>query len=485
MNVLLAHSNSLRMDPKQQRKMQPYPPLGTLYAASSLRDQHITVSLYDPTFAQVPDEFDAVLREVSPDVFIVCEDVFNFISKMCLSEMRASAIGMLQAARAAGCITIAAGPDMSAHPEVYLDHGADYVVTGEPDVTLSELCRLLTQSDSKAAGLLAGVAVLASDGTVLRNPDRPCELEISRFPLPAWDLVDMQRYRDVWRSTHGKFTLIMASSRGCPYACRWCAKPIWGSHYAQRTPEDTVEEMRLLKSVYAPDHLWFADDIFGFTTDWLARFDSLVHEHCAVIPFTIQTRVDLLSDKAIDHLASAGCKEVWVGAESGSQVILDAMNKGIRLEDIGPVVRRLQNAGLRACLFVQFGYPGETLREIRETIAMIRQVRPDDIGISVCYPLPGAELYEITSRHLGHKTKWTHSDDLAMLFRGAYDTQFYRKLHEVVHLEMNLVQTYSRECTGAFDPLFKEITSLNDAWFELGRLERLSLPPETSDFNDD
>ncbi len=485
MNILVAHSNSLRMDPKQLRKMQPYPPLGTLYAAAALRKEGWNVSLFDATFTSSHDDFRKILSAVTPDVFVICEDVFNFISKMCLSEMRLEALGMLADARDRGCKTIAAGPDMSAHPDTYLRNGADYVVRGEPDRTLVELCRSLEHTDTSAIRSLPGIAFLAADGSIQCASDREPESDLSLLAPPAWDLIDIDRYRAAWTSVHGRFSLIVAASRGCPFHCRWCAKPIWGRHHAVRAPEDVVDEMSVLKSRYAPDHLWFADDNFGYPIDWLERFTGHVNRRSVKIPFTIQTRVDLLSEPAIRCLASAGCREVWIGAESGNQGILDAMNKGIRVEAVAPAVENLRTAGIRSGLFIQFGYPGETLDEIRDTIRMIRLARPDDIGISVCYPLPGAELYPSARKHLGHKTNWRHSDDLDMLFQGAYDTPFYRKLHEVLHLEMDLI----RESAGVFpaisdhrrDTLFK----LTDAWFELGRLERISRTSQTTDFDDD
>src|SRR5439155_6766395 len=131
-----------------------------------------------------------------------------------------------------------------------------------------------------------------------------------------------------------------------------------------------------------------------------------------------------------------GCREVWMGAESGSQRILDAMEKGIRVEDIYRARQNLERHGIRACYFLQFGYPGERWEEIQETVRLVRETRPDDIGVSVSYPLPGTKFYRLVAEQMGSKTNWADSGELAMMFRGAYPSDFYRALAEALHLEV-------------------------------------------------
>jgi radical SAM superfamily enzyme YgiQ (UPF0313 family) len=227
----------------------------------------------------------------------------------------------------------------------------------------------------------------------------------------------------------------MVTTRGCPYRCNWCAKPIYGRRYNSRSPENVVAELKWLKDNFKPDHIWFADDIFGLKPGWIERFSELALQQDAVVPFKCLQRVDLITEEVARALKEAGCQTVWVGAESGSQKILDAMDKDTRLEDIYTATERLHRVGIQICFFLQFGYPGEGWEEIRETLKMVRECRPDDIGISVSYPLPGTKFYENVKIQLGEKTNWLHSDDLDMLYQGPFIADFYRVLHHRVHHE--------------------------------------------------
>ena len=257
-----------------------------------------------------------------------------------------------------------------------------------------------------------------------------------RLPFPAWDLVDVEKYRAIWLKRHGYFSMNMVTTRGCPFHCNWCAKPIWGQRYHSRSPENVAAEMKWLKETYHPDHIWFADDILGLKPGWLPRFADAVHAQGSRIPFKCLSRADLLTRAGeVDALARAGAQTVWMGAESGSQKILDAMDKGTRVEQIHEAARRLKAAGIRVGFFLQFGYPGETREDIEKTIQLVRDCDPDDIGISVSYPMPGTKFYDAVREQLGEKQNWQDSQDLAMLYQGPFSTEFYRKLHSVIHKE--------------------------------------------------
>jgi anaerobic magnesium-protoporphyrin IX monomethyl ester cyclase len=246
-------------------------------------------------------------------------------------------------------------------------------------------------------------------------------------------LVDVERYRSIWRGAHGYFSLNMAASRGCSFRCNWCAKPIWGNQYLQRHASDTAEEMLELKRRYAPDHIWFADDIFGFRADWVTAFAAALEAGGGGLPFTIQLRADLVSERMAQALRVAGCKEVWIGAESGSQKILDAMNKGTRVTEIAAARRRLGAEGIRVGFFLQLGYLGEELEDILATRDLVVRERPDDVGISVSYPLPGTKFYDLVRSQLGDKRHWQDSDDLDMMFFGTYRSEFYRLVRDLLH----------------------------------------------------
>lgn len=473
-DVLLTHGFFLKNDPKQIEKMKPYPPLATLYAASYLRSRGYTVALFDAMFATDENDLREVLKELRPRFVAIYEDKFNFLNKMCLSHAREAACRMAEAARDSGAVVIAAGSDVSDHTEVYLSRGVEFAVVGEADHTLVELLETLDGHRPRQVRDVAGLALMDDHGVALRTPPRGAERHPDVFPLPAWDLIDTERYRDAWRQAHGYFSLNLVTTRGCPFHCNWCAKPIWGQRYAMRSPANVAEEMALVKRAIRPDHVWFADDIFGLQPRWVAEFAHEIEIRDAAIPFMIQSRVDLMTEKAVGGLRRAGCAEVWLGVESGSQKVLDAMDKGTRVEAIPIARERLRQAGIRACFFLQFGYPGETWGDIQATIQLVRETLPDDIGISVSYPLPGTKFHNMVSTEFAAKDHWESSDDLDMMFHGTYSTAFYRHLHRTLHDDLKLRQREAVDLEsphGTESSIKPEKERVAARWRELERLE--------------
>jgi anaerobic magnesium-protoporphyrin IX monomethyl ester cyclase len=283
--------------------------------------------------------------------------------------------------------------------------------------------------------LVAGLAdVVAAVDAEAARPRAAGPLPILDAPEhPARDLVDIERYRSVWLDAHGYFSLNMAASRGCSFRCNWCAKPIWGNRYLQRRAADVAAEMLQLKREYAPDHVWFADDIFGFRVDWVDDFAAELRAGGGGVPFTIQVRPDLVSPRMARALRDAGCREAWLGAESGSQRILDAMRKGTRVPEISAARGLLGAEGIRVGFFLQLGYLGEQLDDILATRDLVERARPDDVGVSVSYPLPGTEFYELVKHQIGAKKNWRDSNDLEMMFSGTYRTDFYRLVRDLLH----------------------------------------------------
>ncbi len=229
----------------------------------------------------------------------------------------------------------------------------------------------------------------------------------------------------------------------------------------------------------------FADDIFGLKPGWIEQFAGLVNAQGAPLPFKCLLRADLLTDATVDALQRAGCRTVWMGAESGSQKILDAMEKGTRVEQIYAAAARLHHAGIAVGFFLQFGYRGEARSDIEQTLQMVRDCAPDDIGISVSYPLPGTKFYERVKAELGEKKNWVDSDDLAMMYRGAFSSAFYRKLHAVVHKEFRARKAWRALRLGghranAFGKLALNLATLPIARGQLELLARASREPAHS-----
>jgi anaerobic magnesium-protoporphyrin IX monomethyl ester cyclase len=298
------------------------------------------------------------------------------------------------------------------------------------------LCRSILRGEEPPE--IDGLVRLDAFGSLNRSPRRLAENpRWTELPFPARELIDLEPYRKAWIKAHGSFSTNMVSSRGCPYHCNWCAKPISGNKFHLRSAAQVAEEMRQLKTRFGAEHIWFGDDIFALDHAWVAQFASEVIRRDARIPFKIQTRANLMSEHVVQHLASAGCSEVWMGVESGSQDVLDAMDKGLNLGSVREARGRLRQAGIRACFFLQFGYPGERWAELQETIEFVRETRPDDVGISFSYPLPGTVFYQRVIEQLGDKRNWTDSDDLCIMYTGAYKTDFYRAVRDALHAEVD------------------------------------------------
>jgi anaerobic magnesium-protoporphyrin IX monomethyl ester cyclase len=465
-DVLLTHSYHLPYDRKQAQKMEPYPPLGTLYAAGYLRANGISVALFDSMLEPPEDGLQRALRLHKPKIVAIYEDDFNFLTKMCLTRMRELAWQMISIAHQHNAQVIVHGSDATDHAREFLEHGAECVLQGEAEYSLLDAVKALLSGQSVAN--IPGVNCLGRGGSLgsLQRIPRTISRGTSALPLPARDLIDMSTYRKTWKDAHGTFSLNLVASRGCPFRCNWCAKPIFGDSYQARPAEDVASEMRLLKEVYGAERLWFADDIFGLNRHWLEEFAQAVEAYGCAVPFKIQARADLLTRDSASALKRAGCAEVWMGVESGSQKILDAMDKGLFVEEVISAREHLKSEGIRACYFLQLGYPGESWEDIQKTIALVRRTRPDDIGVSFAYPLPNTRFYTRVREQLGAKQNWADSEDLCVMFKGTYTDRFYRAIRDALHAEVT-----SWRCE---TPTTAETNVLREYWRAVESLEVVS-----------
>jgi anaerobic magnesium-protoporphyrin IX monomethyl ester cyclase len=439
-DILFAHSYFLKFDSKEYATMMPYAPLGTLYAAAAVRVKGYSVALFDCMLAEREEDIITHIEKNQPKVVVIYDDDFNYLTKMCLTRMREAAFTMSRLAKEHGCTVVVHGSDPADNINEYINHGADYVVIGEGEVTLCELLDQLFRSSSKKFENIHGLAY-RNNGSVLKNPKRSVFTDLDLLPHPAWDLIDVENYRHLWNKRHGYFSMNMVTTRGCPFHCNWCAKPIYGQVYHSRSPEHVVEEMLWMKSTFHPDHVWFCDDIFGLKPGWVPKLADAVVKQQATIPFKCLSRADLLlDDNTVSHLARAGCQTVWIGAESGSQKILDAMEKGTTVEQIYASTKLMREHGINVGFFLQYGYSGERQSDIDLTLKMLKECKPDEIGISVSYPLPGTKFYERVKQELGEKKNWIDSKDLDMMYSGTYSTEFYRTLHTVTHKKFRIWQ---------------------------------------------
>jgi anaerobic magnesium-protoporphyrin IX monomethyl ester cyclase len=480
--ILLSHSYFLRFDPKQWAAGQPYAPLGTLYAAACLREAGHEVAVFDTMFSKDPEEVISRLDEMKPDFFVLYDDGFNYLTKMCLTNMREAAFRMARLAAERGCVVLVSSSDSTDRYREYLDQEAHIVMLGEAEETLLELVSRISAEDAIFPSI-RGIA-FKKGGEYIRTERRPVMRDLDALPMPAWDLIDLNPYRETWINRMGYFSLNMATTRGCPFKCNWCAKPIYGNRYHARSPQHVVRELKWLKSRYAFDHIWFCDDIFGLRPGWVNEFAGLVEKEDLHFKFKIQARADLLlADDNVLALARAGCDNIWMGAESGSQKILDAMDKGITLQQIADATRLIRKYGMKPSFFIQFGYLGETREDIEMTIRMINELLPYEIGISVSYPLPGTVFYEKVKAGMNQKTNWTDSNEMALMFHNTYPPAFYKQLHRFVHKSYrkhiafdNLKKLLTHPARSRFTEIKKALSGLYyipSAFFEKRKLDHL------------
>ena len=430
--VLITHSYFYKFDAKQWNSKRYYPPLGTLYAASVLRNAGAEIIFHDNCLSSSTSEVQELIEKHQPDVLLIYDDGFNYLTKMCLTNMREAAFEMIKMGKSVNSKVMVCSSDSTDHFEDYLKNGADFIILGEGEETLKVLYQNFLNGDFDP-GKIEGIA-FQRNNTIIKNKTRPVLNKLDSLPFPAWDLVDMKSYKDIWLKYHGCFSINLATTRGCPYDCNWCAKPIYGRKYNNRSPENVVSEMEFLIKEYGVSHFWICDDIFGLTKGWIAGFRKLVLQKKLKFSYTVQSRADLvIKENVAKDMAASGADIVWLGAESGSQKILDAMNKGQTVEEIKLARNTLRKHGIKTAFFIQFGYLGEELDDIRKTIKMILDLMPDDIGISISYPLPGTTFHQQVSSELNQKANWSDSNDLALMYKGNFSPEYYRSLHPYVH----------------------------------------------------
>lgn len=439
-DILFSHSYYYPLDAKQWKNKTPFPPLGTIYAAALMRKNGYTTDLFDTNLRDNPYDIEKEILEKKPRFLVLYDDGFNYLTKMCLTTMREAAFEMIRIGKSQNCIVIVNSSDATDHYEKYLFNGADYIIQGEGEIALSELIEKINKNEPTKT---LNSIVYTENGEVKINSKKEVLKQLDELPLPAWDLVDISSYRKIWQQGGNEFTLNIATTRGCPYKCNWCAKPIYGNRYNSHSPQYIVEHIKYLQKEYQVKKFWMCDDIFGLKPGWVQEFNHELRKQVVSLNYYIQSRVDLLlQEDTIDALAESGLQEVWVGAESGSQSILDAMDKGTSVEQIYKATEILKQKDIKVAFFIQFGYLGETKEDIDKTIQMIKKLLPDDLGISVSYPLPGTKFYEKVKDDLKLKANWTDSHDLAMMFRGTFNSKYYRNLYKYTHKEYRKSQGF-------------------------------------------
>ena len=431
--ILFANAFFLKKDTKQfKEKFKPYPPLGTLYAASQINKENFNIDFFDATFSTGVDNFIDYCENSSPDILVICEDSFNYLTKMCLLHVREATFEILEYFKTKDITIIVNSSDASDEPEHYLNSGADFIIVGEVEHTLNKLVHHLV---NKVEDIPNGIMYKIKD-EIISMPKSSNITDLDSIKKPLWNLINFDDYEKEWRLRHDIFSINMVTSRGCPYGCTWCAKPIWGRNYYYNSPQYIVEQIKELSQLCNFEHIWFADDIFGLKEKWIEEFAEKLLDSSISISYTIQSRADLMSQKSVESLKKSGCKYVWLGVESGNQNIIDSMNKEMTLEQVYNARKLLKESKISCGFFMQLGYLNEDIKEIDDTRNLIIELLPDEIGISVSYPLPNTVFFDIVKDQLGEKRNWQESNELATVFKATFKSEFYKKIKEHLYSEL-------------------------------------------------
>jgi anaerobic magnesium-protoporphyrin IX monomethyl ester cyclase len=426
-DLLLTHGYFLAEDPRELRIMKPYAPLGLLYLTSHLRACGIDVEVFDSTFSRRED-LSRVLERETPAVVGIYANLMT----------RSSVLRILGEAKNVGSRTVVGGPEPGSYEGEYLRAGADVVVVGEGELTLEELVPVLVGGRMDRLGEVPGIAFRDADRCVRRTAPRRQIPDIDAQPWPSRESVPIERYLETWRRHHGAGSVSVITARGCPYDCRWCSHAVFGKTHRRRRPGSVVDEIEWILARYGPDMLWFADDVFTIHHGWLGEFADEMDRRSIRIPFECISRADRISEAVADHLARLGCFRIWIGSESGSQRLLDAMERGVTVEQVQRAVETCRARGIQTGMFLMWGYEGEDLADIEATVQHVRKSRPDTFLTTIAYPIAGTPYFGEVADRLVRTRAWGAGSDRDLLIRGRHSRGFYSNADRLLRAEVDI-----------------------------------------------
>jgi anaerobic magnesium-protoporphyrin IX monomethyl ester cyclase len=431
MRLLLTHGYFLADDAKERQIVKPYPPLGILYLSSYLKACGFAVDVYDATFGSREELFGILDREAAGVIGIYG----NLMT-------RPNVLAIAERAHAAGWLVLLGGPEPSNYAEEFLSSGADLIVAGEGEHAMEKLAQCDFRRDAWAS--IPGLIFRAEDGTTIRTG--PAELihDLDASPWPDREQVDIDRYLDAWRTRHGMGSVSIITARGCPYKCNWCSHSVYGHSHRRRSPVKVVDEIEWILDRYHPEMIWIADDVFTIHHGWLQQYAAEMKRRGIRIPFECITRADRVNPSVAATLAELGCMRVWIGSESGSQRILDAMQRGVTAEQVRAAVALSRGNGIEVGMFLMWGYEGEELCDIEATIDHLKSCRPDVFFTTVSYPIKGTPYFDRVSSKIVRIKGWKETSDREVAIRGRHSRRFYQYADELLRAEMEREPDSSR-----------------------------------------
>ena len=415
-DILLTHGYFLADDEKEQQIMKPYPPLGLLYLSAYLRRAGFGVDIYDSTWGSQAELHALLAREPGGVMGIYT----NLIT-------RSVVLGIVAQAKRHGWTVILGGPESANYVAQYLAHGADVVVVGEGEETLAELLPALARRGPHRLHGIAGTAFRDEQGEVVHNAERAQIADLDSLPWPDRERIDLPRYVDTWRTHHGRGSVNLITARGCPYKCKWCSHAVFGYSYRRRDPLDCAAELQHIAEVYQPDQVWYSDDVFTINHRWLYAYSAELDRRGLRLPFETISRADrMMKEEVLETLARMGCYRIWIGAESGSQRILDAMQRGVTVDQVEWATKAAQRHGIEVGMFLMWGYDGEELDDIEATVEQLKRWNPDVFLTTVAYPIKNTPFYNQVADKAVLTREWSSATDRDIAISGRHSRGYYR-----------------------------------------------------------
>ncbi|MBP9120645.1 MAG: B12-binding domain-containing radical SAM protein [Ignavibacterium sp.] len=446
MKILLTHGYFLNDDPKEKIIMKPYAPLGILYVSAYLERKGFSNEVFDTTFSNMQKMRDYLL-EFKPDVIAI---YVNLMTKLNVLEIIKFIKLNLHHTK-----IVLGGPEIRYNANDFLNFGADYLVIGEGEETSLELMIALNEKRIDDIKNIPGLGFKNQNNEIVFTTEREKLKEVDSLPFPGRDKINLQLYLNAWKERHGENAISISTMRGCPYTCKWCSRAVYGLSYRRRSPENVCDELELIQKEYNPDTLWFVDDVFTISHKWLNEFNETLKQRNLKIKFECITRADRMNEEVIKLLKDAGCFRVWIGAESGSQKVIDLMDRRVDVDQVRQMIKLTQNNGIQAGTFIMLGYPGETEDDIEETIRHLKESNPEYFTITVAYPIKGTELFAEVEAVQTNNFNWDSNSDRDREFKRTYNRKYYdfavrRVTNEVNYNKMILNNKYLSKCTLAY-----------------------------------
>ena len=438
-DILLTHGYFLADDEKEQQIMRPYPTLGLLYIQAYLRRAGFEPEMFDATFAQREDLRSRLRRGRGGIVGIYT----NLMT-------RAPVLDIVRHAKESGWTVVLGGPESANYPAQYLAAGADVIVIGEGEATLAELIPALVRRGPQRLHGIAGAVFRDDDGAVITNPPRAQINDLDSLPWPERTAIDQARYVDVWRRHHGMGSVNLITARGCPYKCNWCSHAVFGYTHRRRTPLDCAAEVHHILDTYRPDQVWYADDVFTISHPWLFNYAAELRRRSIRLPFETISRADrMMKEEVLETLAAMGCYRIWIGSESGSQRILDAMQRGVKVEQVQWAVRAAKRHGIQVGMFLMWGYDGEQIEDIEATIEHVKACSPDIHLTTVAYPIKNTGYFERSAERVVLDRDWAEATDRDYRIRGRHSRRYYKLADQWLNNEVSAANLEAADAAGA------------------------------------